>query len=424
MLMKHTKVLRDGKVIDPPLAQLSYGALIQGRVAMVVDSGNTAKKAMTIALRFAAVRRQFASTGKSTETKLLDYAIHMHRLIPLLAQTLAMHFTGVQTDKMFIDLMDKLDTAGPKDDMKPLIETLKETHATSAGLKAHCTWATLNIIEQCRQSLGGHGYSDYNELAPMLKNWVVQCTWEGDNTILTLQSGRYLVGCYRDAQQGKKLAPGVAYLNELNKNLQLTCSYDPQNIMNEVVFAEAFSVVAAHAVHRAAKEFERALGESKGDIEEAHERCAPARFTAAKVHCIGSLYHKFADGVRSAPPSLAIPLRTLLLVYGAHSCGELAGEFLQTNYFTKDHMAALRSHLDKYIKMARKEAICMVDSFNLTDYVINSPFGRYDGDIYTHYVAQVKRLNPPMDKHPYFETRIKPLLTRSMDMEDFPDLDE
>lgn len=44
MLMKHTQVSRTGVVTDPPLAQLTYGALLSGRVGMVADSANTAKK--------------------------------------------------------------------------------------------------------------------------------------------------------------------------------------------------------------------------------------------------------------------------------------------------------------------------------------------------------------------------------------------
>lgn len=59
MLMKHTQVTRDGEVREPPLAQLTYGALLQGRTAMVADAANVAKKALTIAIRYAAVRRQF-----------------------------------------------------------------------------------------------------------------------------------------------------------------------------------------------------------------------------------------------------------------------------------------------------------------------------------------------------------------------------
>jgi acyl-CoA oxidase len=47
MLMKHTQVSREGIVTDPPLAQLTYGALLSGRIAMVADSSNTAKKVRT-----------------------------------------------------------------------------------------------------------------------------------------------------------------------------------------------------------------------------------------------------------------------------------------------------------------------------------------------------------------------------------------
>lgn len=35
MLMRYTKVNRQGVVSEPPLAQLAYGALIQGRVSMI-----------------------------------------------------------------------------------------------------------------------------------------------------------------------------------------------------------------------------------------------------------------------------------------------------------------------------------------------------------------------------------------------------
>jgi hypothetical protein len=46
------------------LDQLTYGALLSGRTSMVGDSAATAKKALTIAVRYAAVRRQFSS-GKN-----------------------------------------------------------------------------------------------------------------------------------------------------------------------------------------------------------------------------------------------------------------------------------------------------------------------------------------------------------------------
>ncbi len=172
---------------EPALSQLSYGALIQGRVAMVADSGNVAKKALTIAVRYGAVRRQFSTANQSSdasvpapvETQLLDYTIHQHRLMPLLAQAFAMHFAGAETIKLYDLLMEQLDRLQPGDkDTETVIETLKETHATSAGLKAFCTWNCLDTIEKCRQALGGHGYSSYTGLASMYNDFAVQCSWE------------------------------------------------------------------------------------------------------------------------------------------------------------------------------------------------------------------------------------------------------
>jgi acyl-CoA oxidase len=54
---------------------------------MVGDSGNIAKKALTIAIRYACIRRQFGGGANEPETKIMDYVIHQHRLMPLLAQT-------------------------------------------------------------------------------------------------------------------------------------------------------------------------------------------------------------------------------------------------------------------------------------------------------------------------------------------------
>ncbi|KAG0083465.1 fatty-acyl coenzyme A oxidase, partial [Podila epicladia] len=292
MLMKHTKVSRAGEVKEPPMAQLTYGALIQGRVAMVVDSGNIAKKAVTIAGRYAAVRRQFSSSPHDIqETKLIDYAIHQYRLMPLLAMAYAFHFTGVETQKLYDHLMDKLESTQPNDaSMQEVLDTLKETHATSAGLKAFCTWSTLNAIEACRQTLGGHGYSAYTGLATTYNDFAVHCTWEGDNTILTLQSGRYLVSCYREALAGKTQPEGVSYLNNLASLLNLGCGVKSnEGILNFDIIQEAWNVVTANVVKKAGDDFENSIKQGLSP-EAAYEECSQARLAAAKIHSFGYIF--------------------------------------------------------------------------------------------------------------------------------------
>ena len=124
------------------MAQLTYGALIGGRVQMVMgmqpatprrgaavsgarlsagscasggagrgartDSSNVSKLATTIAIRYGVVRRQF-SQGDGPEKQILNYATHQFRLMPLLARTYAMHFGGVQTNKIYTECLEQLE---------------------------------------------------------------------------------------------------------------------------------------------------------------------------------------------------------------------------------------------------------------------------------------------------------------------------
>ncbi|KAG9063060.1 fatty-acyl coenzyme A oxidase [Linnemannia hyalina] len=423
MLMKHTKVSRAGEVKEPPMAQLTYGALIQGRVAMVVDSGNIAKKAVTIAGRYAAVRRQFQSSPHDVqETKLIDYAIHQYRLMPLLAQAYAFHFTGVETQKLYDNLMDKLESTKPGDaSMQDTLDTLKETHATSAGLKAFCTWSTLNAIEACRQTLGGHGYSAYTGLATTYNDFAVHCTWEGDNTILTLQSGRYLVSCYREALAGKTQPEGVSYLNHLDTLLNLGCGAKTNDdILNFDIIQEAWGVVTANVVKKAGDDFDASLKAGMSP-EAAYEECSQARLAAAKIHSFGYIFRRFAQAVKAAPEGLRAILTKVCFLYGLYSIEQNAGFFLQYRYFTPSQMDFVRSQVNVFCREVRQEYIPLIDAFNYSDYMINSPLGVYDGNVYEKYFDQVKRQNPVGGEHPYLPL-IQSLLRR--DIEDDEPLED
>jgi acyl-CoA oxidase len=421
MLMKHAKVSRSGQVKEPKLQQLTYGALLQGRVAMVVDSGNVSKKALTIAIRYAAIRRQFGNSKSDIETKLLDYPIHQRRLMPLMAQTFAMLFTGTEMTTMYNKMMGRLENAKPGDkDLPDVLETLKETHATSAGLKAFCTWNCLSTIEACRQACGGHGYSAYTGLAGMYQDFAVQCTWEGDNTILTLQLGRYLISSYREAIKGKKLSPGVGYLNNRTALIGKRCGAKTlEAIADPAVIIEGWQVVCANVVQNAALEFEDCIKRGL-ETDDAYEQCSQSRLYAAKLHSYGYLFNRFVDGVSKVEGSLKSVLMDVCLLYGFYTIEENAGAFLQYEYFTPKQMEFIRSKTNALCAAVREQAIPLVDSFNLSDYMVNSPLGRADGNVYVHYFDQVKRSNP-QGPHPYFDRLIRPLIERQLDNDDMED---
>jgi acyl-CoA oxidase len=106
----------------------------------------------------------------------------------------------------------------------------------SAGLKAFSTWWCLDIIEVCRQCLGGkristvrihrsltpsgHGYSSYSNLARLFADFAVMCTWEGDNTVMAQQAARYLVNVMRKGTKDKPLTGFLKYLENQRARLR------------------------------------------------------------------------------------------------------------------------------------------------------------------------------------------------------------
>jgi acyl-CoA oxidase len=132
MLMRWSQLSPEGVYTSPPKAQLSYGTLIVGRVGIIRDASDCGKMALTIAVRYSAVRRQFPNPTGTHEEQILNYQTHQYRLMPLLANCYAYHFTSVIMNKQLEDVNEALASQN--------MSGLPGLHATSAGLKAFSTW--------------------------------------------------------------------------------------------------------------------------------------------------------------------------------------------------------------------------------------------------------------------------------------------
>lgn len=407
MLMKHTKVTADGTVTQSPFQQLAYGALVHGRMAMVGESCDALKKGLTIAIRFSAVRRQFASGPGREENKILDYKTHQVRLFPLLAITYALAFTVKALKDKFDKNATILENSKPTDpNIKAIIETLKEIHGTTAGLKAYSTWLTLEALETCRQCMGGYGYSSYSALPGMIQDFSVQCTWEGDNTVLMLQAGRYLINSYREWKEGSTMPEGVDYINKLPGILCGKCSGNPLDC-DSISFG--FDVIRANLVKKAFDDWEYAKKAGKS-IEEAFEACAISRSEAAKFHCYGLLFQNFLALARTQSGGIQSVLMDLCLLHGLHTIRDNSGTFLLYEFYTPRQIKQIDEDILGLFTKIRPQAVPLVDAFNLSDYVISTPLGSFNGDVYHGIFDKVKSRNPSIT-HPY-KDKILQILNR------------
>jgi len=206
MLARFSRVdPQTNKYVKPPSASLVYGTLTWVRSTIVLQSGGVLARGVTIATRYAAIRRQFqdrdAKEGAG-ETQVLNYTMVRIRLLPLLAATFALHFTGKgmmapyqENQKRMAGDAGKASTttrgAGPEE-LNPGTDLLADLHATSCGLKALASTTAAEGLEVCRRACGGHGYSSFSGIGSWYADYLPTTTWEGDNYMLTQQVARYV----------------------------------------------------------------------------------------------------------------------------------------------------------------------------------------------------------------------------------------
>jgi acyl-CoA oxidase len=111
---------------------LQLGSLSGGRYMIAMNGSIIAMQALTISLRYAAVRRQFAKNAKSPESLLIEYPLMKRRLIPLLAQAV-IYLTG---NMQAIYTWDQ----NYKNILDPTNKVIQELHAISSATKPKTGW--------------------------------------------------------------------------------------------------------------------------------------------------------------------------------------------------------------------------------------------------------------------------------------------
>jgi acyl-CoA oxidase len=188
---------------------LHLGALSGGRFFIATNCAALALQALTIAIRYANERRQFKGKQDRHEKRLIEYPLMKRRLMPLLAANLVMYrgsmYYIAQNDN---NLENFMDVKNPQ---------LEHLHAISSMLKAKVSWFANECIQECRQAMGGHGYSSYAKIGSLYNDNDINLTWEGDNHVLIQQTSKYVLEqAQRVLQKGKQSSnPLLQFLSDV-----------------------------------------------------------------------------------------------------------------------------------------------------------------------------------------------------------------
>lgn len=166
------------------------------------------------------------------EPQIIDHVTQQLKLFPEIAIAVA--------NRLAADILWELYDQTTADIKAGIYNRLPEMHALSCIMKVIATHESSTGIERLRLACGGHGYMSAARLGDLYFATTAACTYEGENTVLLLQVGRFLMKSWQQALEGKKLVSTVAYLAEnVNKKEfgKWTGSWD--NIVKAIQFTAA-----------------------------------------------------------------------------------------------------------------------------------------------------------------------------------------
>lgn len=373
MLMRVSQVTREGKFVQSNVPrQLIYGTMVYVRQTIVADASCALSRAVCIATRYSAVRRQFGSQNGGVETQVIDYKTQQSRLFPLLASAYAFRFLGEWLKWLYTDVTQRLEANE--------FSTLPEAHACTAGLKSLTTSATADGIEECRKLCGGHGYLCNSGLPELLAVYVPACTYEGDNVVLLLQVARFLMKTISQLGSAKKPVGTTAYLGRVEHLMQCRCGVQrAEDWLKPSVIIEAFEARSARMSVACAQSLANFANPEEGFLE------LSADLTEAAVaHCQLIVVSKFIEKLRQDIPGKGVKeqLEILCNIYALFLLHKHAGDFLKTGCISPEQASLANDQLRSLYSQVRPNAITLVDAFNYTDHYLGSVLGRYDGNVY------------------------------------------
>nr|POE85480.1 putative peroxisomal acyl-coenzyme a oxidase 1.2 [Quercus suber] len=392
------------KYIRPASPSLVYGTLTWVRSTIVLQAGGVLARGVTIATRYCAVRRQFqdrdAPGGTKGENQVINYTTVQIRLLPLLATTFALHFTGRGMMALYAASQKKMSQdvgkagakergAGPEE-INSGSDLLADLHATSCGLKSLASSTAVDGLELCRRACGGHGYSSFSGIGPWYADYLPTATWEGDNYMLTQQVARYMLKSARSVLKGNEPTNDTTailanFLARQDQGAAFDILSSDTDLVSAFAWRSAFLTFEAHKHRDVEKKPWNSLLVDFYRLSRAH----------SQYMVVKNFYETLQSPTSDLDPETVGVLHKLFRLYALHTLESEAAEFYTSAAVTVRQIQLARTHaVMKLLEEIRPHAVRLVDAWDFSDWQMDSSLGRYDGKVYEDMFHRASVLNP------------------------------
>uniref|UniRef100_A0A8C1XM02 Acyl-coenzyme A oxidase n=1 Tax=Cyprinus carpio TaxID=7962 RepID=A0A8C1XM02_CYPCA len=389
LLNKTGDVTPDGRYVSPfkdPNKRFgaSLGALSGGRVGITRMALVNLKLAVTVAVRFSATRRQFGPK-EDEEIPVLEYQLQQWRLLPFLAAVYALeHFTR-SFCMNFVEFQIGLLM---KDKSDRQAELGREIHAMSCASKPLGSWTAQRGIQECREACGGHGYLAMNRLGELRDDNDPNCTYEGDNNVLLQQTSNYLLSWMQHKQQGRIESPleTVNFLEDMNSILQRKFRVGSvEECMNPGVPLAAYKWLVCFLLGESQRRLFHEKSSGLGDFEARNNSQVYYCRSLAIAYIEHTVLQRFHDLIQDeqTPAALRSVLGRLCALYGLWTLTNHMAILYQGGYFSGRYpVDFIHTAILTLCGQLKDDAVALVDVIAPPDFILNSPIGKADGELY------------------------------------------
>ncbi|XP_066576186.1 peroxisomal acyl-coenzyme A oxidase 3 [Amia ocellicauda] len=398
LLNKTGDVTPEGRYVTPfkdPNKRFgaSLGALSGGRVSITRMGVLNLKLAVSIAIRFSATRRQFGPKD-GEEIPVLEYQLQQWRLIPYLAAAMALDHLS---KSLFTNLMELQIGLMMKDTSDRQAELGREIHALSCASKALASWTAQHGIQECREACGGHGYLAMNRLGDIRNDNDPNCTYEGDNNVILQQTSNYLLSWVNAKHHDKVTIESplgsVNFLEDFNTILgnRFTATTEEQ-CMDSAVPLAAYKWLVCFLLKESYHKLSQEKASRKADFEARNNSQVYFCRSLAIAYIEHTSLQRFHDLTHdsSTPDSLKPALQRLSGLYGLWTLSKHLAVLYQGGYFSsKQHADLIQNAVLRLCSQLKDDAVSLVDVIAPPDFILNSPIGKADGELYKNLWATI-----------------------------------
>ncbi|KAL3486783.1 acyl-CoA dehydrogenase/oxidase C-terminal [Aspergillus germanicus] len=376
-----------GVYTKPKESAVVYGTLTFMRSKIIQHARLVLARAVTVAVRYTAVRRQFADRdGRSSgpELPVLDYPTVQIRILPLLATAFALHYTALAMHDIYNSTRKEIEAGN--------FESLAYMHSMSSGLKSLCTTLAADGIETCRRALGGHGFGGGSGLIQLNNDYLSKPTVEGDNWMITQQTAAYLVKKMTNAVEGVKKGAE----DEIDVQFAMHLPQIRGASQGEYNILESDKDLVKSFQHRAT-----ALAYNVYQARVVNNKPWTSLMTdfhkLSKAQSQSILVTKFHDALAfntDVPPTTRSILWDVFRLFASYTLDADRYEFFTCGAAPREQLDALPARVNELMARIRPHAVPLVDAWKIPDYLLDSALGRYDGRVYEDLFNRAHRLNP------------------------------